>query len=401
MPPAARTTPDASTSTAGVSCASPASTPPATGRARPRPRSAPWRPARRRRTRRPSLFSRSHSPATTASWCSPSTSWSSVIALAKSRTSLPSAGATASAAYRQRFAAIRARWSSWSAESGPSACIARRSLRHGFRTKSESSSVVGELVVEVIDEEIVDRVGELRRTRRVDELVEQREVAVGPHVAQQLDAVVLASLARACGAAACRRRCRTAAAPRGDLRVGLATPRCRARRRGFAPSHFNSSRIGSLHASSSTPRKVRRSERKRRVATLAWWTLSGSVPRRTPGSLTSSRSVDVAIAACTTSAGVDAKSSGGGAVTSGGSAARGPSARTIFGTGSGEPAPAARSRATSAGSSVSGAPLRARPRARGIAPRGGCRRAPTPRRRRPRRSSCPARRAARRACAPC
>ena len=58
----------------------------------------------------------------------------------------------------------------------------------------------------------------------------------------------------------------------------------------------------------------------------------------------------MAIAACTTSAGVDAKSSGGGGVTSGGSAARGPSARTIFGTGSGWPAPAARSRARSAGS---------------------------------------------------
>ncbi len=49
------------------------------------------------------------------------------------------------------------------------------------------------------------------------------------------------------------------------------------------PSHFSSSRSGSSHAGSTTERNVRRSERMRRVATRAWCTSSGSVPRRTPG----------------------------------------------------------------------------------------------------------------------
>src|SRR5450759_3067133 len=58
---------------------------------------------------------RSHAAATTPSWCSPRTSWTSVSARAKFRAGLPKAGSTASAAYR--------------------ACLARR------RTACSSSSV--------------------------------------------------------------------------------------------------------------------------------------------------------------------------------------------------------------------------------------------------------------------
>ena len=49
--------------------------------------------------RRPSR-PRSHASATTASWCSPSTSWRSAAALANIRAAFPKRGATASAAYR-------------------------------------------------------------------------------------------------------------------------------------------------------------------------------------------------------------------------------------------------------------------------------------------------------------
>ena len=50
----------------------------------------------------------------------------------------------------------------------------------------------------------------------------------------------------------------------------------------------------------------------RRVATRAWWTSSASTPVRTPGSCAMRRAVDDAIAARSTSSGVDAKSSGAG-----------------------------------------------------------------------------------------
>ena len=47
------------------------------------------------------------------------------------------------------------------------------------------------------------------------------------------------------------------------------------------PSHCSSSRSASAHAASSTGRNVRRSDRRRRVATRAWCTPSGSSPMRT------------------------------------------------------------------------------------------------------------------------
>ncbi len=209
---------------------------------------------------------------------------------------------------------------------------------------------VGELELVVF----VDVLPELRRAAPRRRAVEQREVAVGTHLRGAARRGVLAVL-RSASSSCLPSSCRRAGARRGAPRAGRGAPRCRALRRADAPSHSSSSRIGSLHASSRTGPKVRRSERSRRVATRAWCTASGSLPSRTPGSLPISRGVEVAIAAWTTSAGVDAKSSGRGGTRSGGSAARGPSARTILGTGSGCPAPAARSRATSAATSVGGA----------------------------------------------
>ena len=116
--------------------------------------------------------------------------------------------------------------------------------------------------------------------------------------------------------------------PRGSRRP------TRARRVGTSP-----------HSGSTSGRNVRRSERKRRVATRAWWTPSGSVSRRTIGSCWIRRTTEAAIARRTTSPAV-APDASSGTETSGDCEARGPSARTYFGVGSGAPAPAARNRST-------------------------------------------------------
>ncbi len=113
----------------------------------------------------------------------------------------------------------------------------------------------------------------------------------------------------------------------------------------------NRSRSDPPQSGSSTSRNVRSAERTRRVATLAWWTASGSSPRRTPASWLSSRTTDVASSRRTTSATV-ACSSSSATSTSGGDAARGPSARTSFGTLSRGPAPARSSRSIRISESV-------------------------------------------------
>ena len=58
----------------------------------------------------------------------------------------------------------------------------------------------------------------------------------------------------------------------------------------------SSSRSADDHSSSTSGRNVRRSERRRRVATRAWWTPSGSTSSRTTGSCRMSRITDSAIA---------------------------------------------------------------------------------------------------------
>ena len=342
-----------------------------------------------------SLFSRSHSPAITASWCSPSTSWSSVTAFAKSPHLLAERGgdrlrrvpATLRADPRQVELVIGGIGSERVARRGgacATACARSRRARRSSRSSRSCESA------------------KLRRTRRVDELVEQREVAVGPHrraaarrgrarVARaSLWSSCLPSSMSDCGSSASRASSRSC-----STSVSRTAPR-------IAPSHFNSTRIGSLHVSSSTARKVRRSDRKRRVATLAWCTCSGSVPRRTPGSLTSSRRVDVGDRRLhhlgRRGREVERRRRGDVGWIGGARSERAHDLRHRIGM--------SRHRRRAAGRrararACRGPPPRAPPRARGTAPRGGCRRATTPRRRRLRRSSCPARRAARRACAPC
>ena len=89
------------------------------------------------------------------------------------------------------------------------------------------------------------------------------------------------------------------------------------------PSHWSSSRTGSLQSSSTTGRKVRRSDRSRRVATRIWWTSSGSSPMRTPGSWAMSFATAPATAAWAISAALASRGSLPAGATSGASSARG------------------------------------------------------------------------------
>ena len=99
---------------------------------------------------------------------------------------------------------------------------------------------------------------------------------------------------------------------------------------------------------------VRRSERKRRVPTCAWCTPSVFLSWRTSASCSRMRITALVIAARATSP-TGASLPTLGTTSSGGASARGPSARTSFGVGSGWPAPAARRRSMSAGNSWCGA----------------------------------------------
>src|SRR4029453_16271516 len=105
-------------------------------------------------------------------------------------------------------------------------------------------------------------------------------------------------------------------------------------------SHLRSSRSRSVHPGSSSSEKVRRVERIRRVATLAWCTASGSSPVRTPASCRNRRRVPAA-RSWRSSASTLAPASTSGSTTSGPSARPGPPrARRYLGVGSGAPAPA-------------------------------------------------------------
>ena len=121
---------------------------------------------------RSAAWSRSHCPATTASWCSPSTSCTLGDRARRSASRrLPTAGATASAAYRARLARMRTACSSASGGSSPRSSTASRSFFHGLphevaraRASKSSRSADGG-----------------HGACRGDEPVEQRDVAVGAH----------------------------------------------------------------------------------------------------------------------------------------------------------------------------------------------------------------------------
>ena len=66
----------------------------------------------------------------------------------------------------------------------------------------------------------------------------------------------------------------------------MRTSRSRTGPRSF-PSHASSARRASVQAGSTSVPAARSSARARRVATLAWWTASGSAPSLTPGSFVS------------------------------------------------------------------------------------------------------------------
>ena len=105
-----------------------------------------------------------------------------------------------------------------------------------------------------------------------------------------------------------------------------------------APSQPSSSASAAAQSWSTRDSNVRRSLRSRRAATRIWCTDSAS-PRRVPGSCCTSRIPPAAMAAWTArpAESVGPASMG---MKSGGAAARGPIARTAFGTGSERTAPA-------------------------------------------------------------
>ncbi len=151
--------------------------------------------------------------------------------------------------------------------------------------------------------------------------------------------------------------------PRRSGSSSVATSACRRSRStsasrtlpSAAPSHLSSSRNVRTVSWLSSGRNVRRLDRRRRVATRAWCTASGSSPRRTPGSCSTRRVKLTATAAATTVASDD-RLLRGGTARSGGSHAAGPRARITFGCGGAGRAPAARSLSTTRASSPTGAP---------------------------------------------
>ena len=205
MPPAARTVAVLLTSTCGASRASPASTPSGHCSREPFGGDVFQRgelPGDERALDAPAAVGRvvrSHCPATTASWCSPSTSWRPSTAAAKRFAALPTAGATASAAYRHCLARMRTACSSGSGGSSPRACTALRSFFHGLRTRSPSSQLSSMPSPD-------DGIG----ARRRHQAIEQRDVPVGPHRVEQLGAGARRGARGGRRAGACRRRRRTA-----------------------------------------------------------------------------------------------------------------------------------------------------------------------------------------------
>ena len=122
-------------------------------------------------------WSRSHCPATTASWCSPSTSWTCSTAAANCLAGLPTAGATASAAYRHRLARMRTAWSSSSGGSSSRSSTASRSFFHGFAHE------IAQLEVEARR----DHRTTAWCARRGEQAVDEPGVARRPHRGEQLD----------------------------------------------------------------------------------------------------------------------------------------------------------------------------------------------------------------------
>ena len=375
---------------------------PATARERPGRRSARWPRARRRRTpaavagsraatrpRRPRPGARRARPGGRRS------PWRTASPPCRPR-ARPPRRRTGTASPRMRTS-----WSSWSGGVGPSASTARRSFFHGLRTN--------------------------RRARRSSSRSSRSSMTTSWTASANFGAATRRRAGRAARGSA-RSACRAAARrdPRRAARASLSSRRCApssmsasAARRGgassrssstsvsrtsprIAPSHFSSSRSGSLHSSSTSGAEGAQ------VGAQA----AGGDPRlvHVSASLaeTHARIVDEQPERSTWRSPPADLGRGGreverrrrhdiGRIERARARAR---ARSSAPGRVGRRRPS-RSRARSAAPRLRRRPRRARPRARGSAPRGGCRRAPRPRRRRPRRSSLLRRRAARRACARC
>ena len=191
-----------------------------------------------------------------------------------------------------------------------------------------------------------------RLARRVDEAVEQHGVAVAAHRREQLVARLVALDAQAIeeaigGLAIPTRQLRDAGFEALEEHVGVADGAERA----AEPAELVAQRLGPGLVDEGAERPQMGPQATRRDAGLVH--VLGVVPPADAGVVADEAGHGAAERARTTSATVWASS--GGIPTSDGSAAHGPRARTIFGVGSGGPAPEARSRATIDAACASGA----------------------------------------------
>ena len=197
-------------------------------RRRPRPATSCAGDERRAGRRRSAAWSRSHCPATTASWCSPSTSWT--LGDRRRRSAWPACRPRARPPRRRTGPAWRG--------CAPRAARRRAGRRRGRRPPSRSffhgfAHQIAELELEV---------GAVSRTtgtgaRRREQAVDQREVARRERIPASSSSRAAASRRRArpssrrspaaVGRRAARRPCR---------RAGRAARRCRAPRRAGRPA---------------------------------------------------------------------------------------------------------------------------------------------------------------------
>ena len=118
-------------------------------------------------------------------------------------------------------------------------------------------------------------------------------------------------------------------------------------------NHDSSPRRGTAQPGRSSGANARRSDRRRRVPTLAWCTASGSRPARTPPSLATTRRTERASPARSTSRALGSSPSSG-TSTSPGSDARGPRTRATLERWPPGRAPAATNRSTTAATTSGG-----------------------------------------------
>ena len=232
--------------------------------------------------------------ATTVSWWSPRTPWSSAIRLAVRFAPRPATGAVASQRVAGLLGALadlvqvgigrhRGQLAHGLARPLPRPAASARTDRRARRSRTRSSGVGAAPATTKRSSSVVYRCERIASSNTSRIAIAPRAQPVDQHGgARRL-------VGGSSSALSTSRSSRTSAS--------RTRPSC-------SPSQRSSARSDSLHSESSTGRNVRRSERSRRVATRAWWTPSRSSPRRTAASLSTSLAVDLVIAAPTTSASV-------------------------------------------------------------------------------------------------